>query len=241
MNWILLYLLCFFAVIAVLCVGYLLNNQAVTCVKKYQYKQNKKETFAKEISTKLFEQYKLTNTGIVTLNTKKTNYFSARYNVIKLSPDAIYSPYLYNLAVFIKCAKQAKRQQYNYITTLLYSVMTFISKLVSALFVPVVFVSAILNISFGYENIAKIITIVALICYVATFLIQLILYFITQSTSHSIKDDIKNLELFEEDEITALYELIISLNKFDFFDYTRLSLGIFTLLNPATIFEKKEK
>ena len=241
MNWILLYLLCFFAVIAVLCVGYLLNNQAVTCVKKYQYKQNKKETFAKEISTKLFEQYKLTNTGIVTLNTKKTNYFSARYNVIKLSPDAIYSPYLYNLAVFIKCAKQAKRQQYNYITTLVYSVMTFISKLVSALFVPVVFVSAILNISFGYENIAKIITIVALICYVATFLIQLILYFITQSTSHSIKDNIKNLELFEEDEVTALYELIISLNKFDFFDYTRLSLGIFTLLNPATIFEKKEK
>ena len=74
MNWILLYLLCFFAVIAVLCVGYLLNNQAVTCVKKYQYKQNKKETFAKEISTKLFEQYKLTNTGIVTLNTKKTTY-----------------------------------------------------------------------------------------------------------------------------------------------------------------------
>ena len=143
--------------------------------------------------------------------------------------------------MFIKCAKQAKRQQYNYITTLLYSVMTFISKLVSALFVPVVFVSAILNISFGYENIAKIITIVALICYVATFLIQLILYFITQSTSHSIKDNIKNLELFEEDEVTALYELIISLNKFDFFDYTRLSLGIFTLLNPATIFEKKEK
>ena len=241
MNWILLYLPCFFAVIAVLSIGYLINNQAINCVKKHQYKQNKKETFAKELSVKLFEQYKLTNTGIVTLNTKKTNYFSARYNVIKLSSDATYSPYLFNLAMFIKCAKQAKRQQYNYISTLLYTVMSFISKIVSALFVPIVFVSAIMNISFGHESIAKIITIVALICYVSTFLIQLILYFVTQSTSYSIKDDIKNLEIFEDDEITALYELIISLNKFNFFDYTRLSIGIFTLLNPATIFEKKEK
>ena len=47
--------------------------------------------------------------------------------------------------------------------------------------------------------------------------------------------------IFEDDEISALHEIIIALNKYELFDYTRLSLGIFYLLNPATIFEKKEK
>ena len=109
------------------------------------------------------------------------------------------------------------------------------------LFVPIVFVFAIINISFGLENLAKTVTIVALICYVITFLIQLLLYFLIQSKTAKIKEDIKSLNTFEDDEISALLELITALNKYEFFDYTRLSLGIFYLLNPATIFEKKEK
>lgn len=241
MNWILLYILCFCAVIAVLIVGYFLNNQAITCVKKYQFKQNKKGLGAKELADTTFKAYKLTNTALTTLRVKKTNYFSSRYNAIKLSPETIYSPYLFDLAIFLKCSNQAKKQQYNYISSMLYNIVTLISKVVSALFVPVVFIFAIINISFGLEHLANIATIVALICFVITFLIQLSLYFIIQSKTKQIKDDIKSLQTFEDDEISILHELIIALNKYDFFDYTRLSLGIFTLLNPATIFEKKEK
>ena len=241
MNWILLYILCFCAVIAVLIVGYFLNNQAIACVKKYQYKQNKKGFGAKELADTTFKAYKLTNTALTTLRAKKTNYFSSRYNAIKLSPETIYSPYLFDLAIFLKCSNQAKKQQYNYISSMLYNIVTIISKAVSALFVPVVFIFAIINISFGLEHLANIATIVALICFVITFLIQLSLYFIIQSKTKQIKDDIKSLQTFEDDEISILYDLIIALNKYDFFDYTRLSLGIFTLLNPATIFEKKEK
>ena len=124
---------------------------------------------------------------------------------------------------------------------MLYNAFYFISKIISMLFVPIVFVFAIINISFGLENLAKTVTIVALICYVITFLIQLLLYFLIQSKTAKIKEDIKSLNTFEDDEISALHELITALNKYEFFDYTRLSLGIFYLLNPATIFEKKEK
>ena len=108
---------------------------------------------------------------------------------------------------------------------MLYNIVTIISKVVSALFVPVVFIFAIINISFGLEHLANIATIVALICFVITFLIQLSLYFIIQSKTKQIKDDIKSLQTFEDDEISILYELIIALNKYDFFDYTRLSLA----------------
>lgn len=241
MNWIILYLLCFFAVIGVLTIGYFLNNQAITCVKKNQYKQNKKGLGAKELADTTFKTYKLTSTALTTLRAKKTNYFSSRFNAIKLSPETIYSPYLYDLAIFFKCSNQAKKQQYNYISTILYNGFYFISKLISMLFVPTVFIFAIVNISFGLESLAKIVTIVALICYVATFLIQLLLYFLIQSKTSKIKEDIKSLNIFEDDEISTLHEIIIALNKYELFDYTRLSLGIFYLLNPATIFEKKEK
>ena len=125
MNWIILYLLCFFAVIGVLTIGYFLNNQAITCVKKHQYKQNKKGLGAKELADTTFKTYKLTSTALTTLRAKKTNYFSSRFNAIKLSPETIYSPYLYDLAIFFKCSNQAKKQQYNYISTMLY--MVFIS------------------------------------------------------------------------------------------------------------------
>lgn len=241
MNWILLYTLCFLAVIIVLTIGYFFNNQAIVVVKKYQYNQNKKGIGARELATKTFTKLKLTSTALVPLRAKKTNYFSTRYNAIKLSPETIYSPYLYDLAIFLRCANQAKKQQYNYISALLYNVLSFISKIISALFVPLVFIFAIINISFGLENVAKTATIITLICYVSFFLIKLLLYFITQSKTTKIKEDIKSLETFEDDEVTALQELIIALNKYEFFDFTRLSLGIFTLLSPATLFEKKEK
>ena len=241
MNWILLYLLCFFAVIAVLTVGYLFNNQAISTVQKYQYKQNKKGVGARELATTTFTKLKLTRTALIPLRAKKTNYFNTRYNAIKLSPETIYSPYLYDLAIFLRCANQAKKQQYNYISSMLYNVFTFISKIISALFVPSIFIFAIINISFGQEKFAKIATIIALICYVAIFLVKLLLYFIIQSRTAKIKEDIKSLETFEDDEVSVLHELIVALNKYEFFDFTRLSLGIFTLLNPATIFEKKEK
>ena len=241
MNWIILYLLCFFAVIGVLAVGYVLNNQANACVVKHQYKQNKKGIGPMELSPILFEKNKTPNTVLVALNAKKTNYFSSSFNAIKLSPETIYSPYLFDLAIFIRCSNQAKKQQYNYITATLYKIMSIISKLVFVLFVPIVFIAAILNISFGLEKTAKIITIISLLCYIVVFLIQLILHFIVQSKVKYIKDDIKNLEIFEEDEINILLSLVSSLNKYEFFDITRFSLGVFALLNPATIMERKEK
>ena len=241
MNWIILYILCFLAVIGVLTVGYFFNNQAIACVKKHQYKQNKKGVGAKELADTTFKTYKLTNTALTTLRAKKTNYFSSRFNAIKLSPETIYSPYLYDLAIFLRCSNQAKKQQYNYISLMFFNAFYFVSKIVSALFVPIVFIFAIINISFGLEKLAKIVTIIALICYVITFLVQLLLYFLIQSKTIKIKEDIKSLETFEDDEVSILHELTIALNKYEFFDYTRLSLGIFTLLNPATIFERKEK
>ena len=66
-------------------------------------------------------------------------------------------------------------------------------------------------------------------------------HFVKQIKSKQIKEDIKKLDVFETDEIDSIYELILALNKCDFFDYTRLSLSIFALANPTNIYDHKQK
>ena len=115
-----------------------------------------------------------------------------------------------------------------------------ITKIMSMLFVPIIFVSTILNISFGLEKAAYLITLISIICYLVVFVIQLILYILDQSAVKNEVFAIKNANILEKDELKTLEYLLIALNKFEFFEWTRLSLKIFTFLNPATFFDKNQ-
>lgn len=234
MNWIILYILSFLAVIMVLTVGYYLHKKAILCFNQYQNIENKKGIISKELAYQLFKVNNLRSTALTTLKAKKSNYFSAKYNVIKLSPLTIRSPYLFDLAICAKCANQAKTQQYNYISSALRYIVSLITRFISMLFIPIILITSILNMSFGLNKIAFTIALISLICYVLAFIIEFVLYIANQISSQKISLDLEKTGFFEKEEISNLASLIGALNKFDFYSFTRLSLSIFALASPAT-------
>lgn len=239
MNWILLYILCIVSVLAILTIGFVLNNHAQICINNYGTKENSKGITAKEFTNLMFQQNKLKNIDISSLKSKKTNYYSAKYNVIKLSPEIIYSANFYNIAICAKCTNHATKQQYTYISATLCTIFSVIAKIISLLFVPIVFICAILNISFRFEKFAYVTTIIALVCYVIMFLVQLIIYFLNQLSTKQTKIEIEKLGIFEDSDIKNIHLLHKALNKTEFFSFTRLSLSFLSLLNPATLLDKK--
>jgi len=108
-------------------------------------------------------------------------------------------------------------------------------------FIPIVLICSILNITLGLEKISFIIVLVSIICYALAFIIQIIMHFIDQSTVNKITKNIEKLELFDEKELKTLEILISTLNKFEFFETTRLSLRLFTFMSPGTIFDKNQR
>jgi len=241
MNWIILYIISFLLIIAVLGFGVLINSQARVCFHGHKDEQNSKGLMGKEFSEKLFAHNKLRNISFVTLNAKKTNYYSAKYNVIKVAPGVAESSFLFDLALCAKCTNQATKQQYNYITATLKLLLSAFVKFMYIAFIPIVLICSILNITLGLEKISFIIVLVSIICYALAFIIQIIMHFIDQSTVNKITKNIEKLELFDEKELKTLEILISTLNKFEFFETTRLSLRLFTFMSPGTIFDKNQR
>ena len=240
MDFIILYFIAALLIIAVLAIGFLLNNQARACFSAHKNETHSKGLLAKDFAEKLFAHNKLRNITLINLRAKKTNYYSAKYNVIKVLPEVASSSYLFDLAICAKCTNQATKQQYNYISSTLTFITTIFTKIVSMLFIPTILISAILNIGFELEKASYIITLTSIICYLIAFILQFVLFFIEQASVKKVVSNIKKAELLEENELKTLEYLLGVLNKFEFFDWTRLSLKIFTLLNPATILDKKQ-
>ena len=239
MNWILLYTLSFLAIIIVLTVGYFMQSQSSSCFKHYHDNETKKGITARELSEILSHHYKLRNTAITILKAKKSNYFSAKYNVIKFSPETAYSPYLFDLAISSKCTNQAKKQQYNYISSAFLGILSFICKMITILFIPIILIFSIINISLGLETLAYTTILISLVCYAAAFLIQIILFVLLQNSTKKVKKDLKDLELFDEEEIESIYNLILALNKYNLFTHTRLSLCMFSFVNPTAFVNRR--
>ena len=240
MNLIILYIISFFATIAVLATGYFINMNARNCFEKLKGFENIKGINAKDFSYIFFRHNKLKNIELLTLRAKKTNYYSPKYNVIKISPEIVTSTFLFDIAICAKCANQAKKQQCYYISATLRLIVSMLCNIISVLFVPTILICAILNISLGLERVALTISLIDIICYLLAFLTQIIFYLIDKSSTKHIVSDIQKLNLFEESELKTLASLIETLNKFDFFSYTRLSIKIFSYLNPATFIDKNE-
>ena len=241
MNWIILYTLDFLIIIAVLCIGFFINNNAVSFFDKHKDLENSKQITASEFSNLLFAYNKLKNINLITLRSKKTNYYSAKYNVIKVAPEVANSIFLFDLAICARCTHQATRQQYNYISSALKLIFDTLAKIVSILLIPITLICAILNISFGLEKISFIISLSFLICYVFVFVIQLVLFFVSQSTTKQIVSNIEKMQILNDSDLKIIDDSLKAINKFNFFNFTRLSLKIFELASPATIFGKSEK
>lgn len=238
MDLIILYIIAILLVFAVLAIGYLLNGQARICFNTHKNETNSKGLTSNEFAEHLFKHNKLRNISLITLRAKKTNYYSAKYNVIKVTPEVANSIYLFDLAICAKCTNKAIKQQYNYISSTIKMIANLFTKIISFIFIPVVLIAAILNISFGLENASFLITLITIILYLLAFVIQLILHCIEQSSVKKNISNIKNAKILEDAELKTLEYYLIALNKFEFFDWTRISIKIFTFLSPATIFDK---
>ena len=240
MNLVILYVLCFFAIMVSLLTGYFVSRKAQGCLEELANFENEKAIVSKEFSNIVIKNNKLKNLAILPLRAKKTNYYCAKYNVIKLSPNTLYSGKLIDLAISARCLNQAKRQQTFYISSTLWSLTLAISKFFMLAFLPTVLISAILNITFGLKTIAYFSTLVALICFCIAFLIHFIYYFIDNATNKQTIIDISETSIFNEHEITALYILLHSLSQQDFFRISRLSLKFASLINPAHYAEPED-
>ena len=241
MNLIILYVIALLLIFTVLAIGYFFNGQARICFNTHKEERNSNGIASKEFAEQLFEHNKLRNISLISLRAKKTNYYSSKYNVIKLAPEVANSDYLFDLAICAKCTNKATKQQYNYISSTLKMIANLFSKFISISFIPIVFIAAILNISFGLETASYLTTLIAIILYFIAFATELTLHFIEQVSVKKNISNIKDAKILEESELKTLEYFLSALNKFDFFDWTRLSIKIFTFLSPATIFEKSSK
>ncbi len=241
MNWIILYIIAFLLIIAVLGFGVLLNSQARVCYEAHKSETNSKGMTSKEFANKLFEHNKLRNIALTSLKAKKTNYYSAKYNVIKLAPEVASSSFLFDLAICAKCTNKATKQQYNYISSALKFIFDSLLKFIYTAFIPVVLISAILNISFNLEKVSFLITLISIICLTLAFITHLIMHFFEQSSVKKITQNLKNTKLLEENELKTLEIFLLALNKFEFFTQTRLTIRLFTFMSPGTIFDKSQE
>ena len=240
MNWILLYCLCIASLVTVLSCGYYFNVLAKKQITPYLEKENSKGLLVKEFAYLMFNHYKLRNIDITTLHAKKTNFYSIKYNVIKLSPEVTHSKTLTDIALCTKCITQAKNQQYHYLISTLNLIFSVISKFITILLIPIILICAILNISFELSSFSYILTLITLICYVSIFIIQLIIHFIKQNSIKKTYNSLKKLETFNENEITSIINILVALNNQDFFLYTRYTLKFISLASPTTFFDKKQ-
>lgn len=238
MDWITLYILDFITILLFLGVGFIFNNQAKVCYVKLKTEKNSKDITSKEFSELLFRQNKLNSIGIRILKSKKTNYYSPNYNVIKLAPEVADSTYLFDIAICTKCTIQATNQQYHYFSSTIKQLLIILSRIFLVLFVPAIFISSILNISFSIEKVSYLISIISLLSVYFAFLIRLVMLFGDNYSAKKHIEILKKLNLFEDNELKNINSLLIALNKFEFFDFTRLLLKIFKFANPGFLLDK---
>lgn len=238
MNISILYLICIIAVILVLTAGYFVAHHKSSMFNSFKSKPSNSNCTSSELIECLIAKNKLINVNITSLNAKKTNYYSIKYNVIKLSPEVKDDTSITSLAIGSYLANQAKLGQKLTIIYFLKLFLSFICKIFSILFIPSVLICAIINASVS-STIPKTIIFILLICYTISFIIELILYALDLNSTNSIKEDISALGLLNETEITDIHKLNKVICQINFFDYTRTCLTFLKLLSLDNIFRQK--
>lgn len=237
MNISILYVVSICSVILVLCIGYFTGYKHSTFfMTNLEETQNK--TTAIELAEKLIKKNNLLNINIIRLKSKRTNYYSFKYNVIKLSPSVINSNLLQSLAVSANCIKDAKLSQRKTGLYMLKIAINFVSKLFTIIFIPIVLICAILDSSTS-SNLPALLILIALIGYLLAILIQLILFALDLKLTNSTIKDVKSLNLLNDEEFEFFSSLCLSVCKIQFYNHTKLSLNFFSLASPDILFKQE--
>lgn len=234
MNIIWLYLISLGTVFLVLSTGYFVNYKGSNLLKLHSSSINSIEITGSKLSEMLIAKNKLLKIHITNLNSKHTNYFSLKYNVIKVSPEINSSTSLSALALSSYLANQARLGQKKTILYCLKLIISFITKLCSIVFIPVVLVCAIIYAS-HQSSIINMIILISLIAYSSSLIFQLIILCFELISTKKLNNDIASLKLFTNEELKQISTLTRAICTNRFFDYTKSSLFFFSLASPNLI------
>lgn len=184
-----------------------------------------------ELTQKLIALDKLKNVKITKLNNKKTNYYSSKYNVIKLNPFCYFSSELSSLAVCANCENQARLAQQKTLFFLTKTAISIIANIISAIFLPSLLILAIINTS-NPSNINAMILLVFLICFTLSFIFQAIILVFELISTKKCKENLNKLNLFQKDELEFLSKQLTALSVYNFYKFTRMEFSFFNLLVP---------
>lgn len=238
MSIILTYLFCFISIIIVAETGIIFRNNSLSQFSKDEGIGSTKKIIGCELAKTLSNQSDLKNIKISKLNAKKTNYYSVKYNVIKLSPITHNSYELSQLSIATHCFRQAKFAQKNTLFNMLYIVVNFISKLISGLYLPAILILSITMPSKS-ESLKTKLLLALLATYIVVYLIELAIYFIKKARTQQIVKDLEKTNLFDNDELYVMSNQLKCICKLEFFDYSFYTFFLFKILNLDNIFKQK--
>lgn len=234
----LLYILSFVAIVFVLTAGFLVNQNSKKTFEENQDHLAKSGIAGKELANKLILQNNLKNINVVNLKSKHTNYYSAKYNVLKFDPEISKSSSLLSLAMCAYHTNHAKSYQKHTFLNIIKTFLDYIFKAIFAIFIPLVLICAIVNKS-SSTHAAMFTILFALIFYCFAFLIEFLFFLIDLKSTKSCIKDLKLTECFDEEELKILNLYLKSLSKNYFFLCTRWTLKIFWFISPDFIFRRK--
>ena len=237
MNILVLYLLSLCSVILTLTIGYFVGYKA--SVRFYNNNDHSRHLTASMLAEKLINKNNLLNVNITKLNSSKTNYYSTKYNEIKLSPEVKDSTNLSALAISANCANQARLNQKLSIPHFLKLSFSFISKIIPIIFIPLVLVCAIINVS-STSSIPTLLILIGLIGNTCSVLIQTIIFFFELKSTKHLSKDINSLEELNSQEKERITKLLSELCIINFYDFTRLNLKFLNLLSPDRVFKQSK-
>lgn len=233
-----LYILCITMSLLVLITGYFVGFSKSTTLDEFKQKQNENNLRGAELSEILNYKNKLINVNIAGIKSKNTNYFSLKYNVIKMSPELKTDSSLTSLAIAARLANNAKQGQKHTIIYFIKLTARFLAKLFSSIFIPSLLLCAILNSSIQ-SSLPKTILFITFALYIISFIIYLLLLIFDLISNKSINNDITSLNVFNYEELKSIKKLTNCLCFVDFFDNTRNTLAFLKLASLDNIFKKK--
>lgn len=231
---VILYIISILAVILVLFTGYILRVNANRPFFINEGIGSKIKLTSHELVEKLIKKNKLTNLAVTKLDASKTNYYSVKYNAIKLAPTTYHSYELSSLAISASCANEAKTSQKQTFLVLAKNFFDIICKVVATLFIPTALICAIIHTS-NANIVYYYILLYSLIAYISSFIIEILILIFDLITVKKCNKDLKELEVFDDEEYKIVTSQIKAIYMLKFFEYTRFTFKFFTLASPDTI------
>lgn len=236
MSIVVLYILCICAIFANFIVGTSLKNYALKLFKQTEGMYSNKKITGNELILTLNKHTQLKNLKLTKLKARKTNYYSFKYNVIKLSPVTFASYELSQLSISANCFMQAKLAQHHTIFYMFKLFFIFVSKIISAIFLPLFLICAIINKNASTHT-AYFLILFSLIAFVLCMLIQLVDFLINIISSKKILGIIKSTNKFSVTELEIMQKQLTAVCKILYYDYSRYTILLFHLISPDALIQ----